>query len=172
MKQFAYLIWLLLLITSGCGQTSSTTTSSSGTNAPTLEDIATGLKWDCYMKTPKSPAYLPGEPTIIPVSKLAGLPSFVRMGISVSNANYLFCNLSPSQWAILGAQTPIHLLVWSPAPDASGGREVVTLDLKTSVVDIRTCSGLDFTNRLADVERVIRKGTGQQDFSLRASQTP
>jgi len=46
------------------------------------------------------------------------------------------------------------------------------VDLKTDVFETWTCGASDFTNRLAQMEGVIRSATGQEGFSLGFSQKP
>jgi hypothetical protein len=173
MSILAHLIWVPVFLACGCGRTPSTTSSSAGTNSASLDEIAIAVKWDYYMKTPKTPPYFAAQPTIIPVGQLAGVASVVRSRIDVTNATYVYCNLSPAQWATLRAQSPpVYPIVWSPVADANGDRELATVDLATDVFDISTCSRQSFTNHLARMEAIIRRSTGQADFSLSVSNSP
>jgi len=157
---------LLAVVLVGCSPASNT--AGSPTGGPTLEEIATWLKIEYYPKTPKSPAYVSGQPSIVPIVQLASIFSAIRADVDVTKATFDYCNLSPPQWAGLRAQTQtVYLVAWSSNPDAHSDREVATVDLRTHVFKIRTCSAQDFTNRLAQMESVIRKATGQEDFSLR-----
>jgi len=150
------------LIAVGCGPSSNTATSG-----PDLNSIAAALKGDYYFKTPKTPAYFEGEPPIISAAHLTQIPSFLRAGILITNADYSYCNLTPAQWTALRAQPKaVFMLVWSSVPDARGDREVATVDLNTDVFDLLTSSASDFTNHLTHMESTIRKATGQADFSL------
>jgi hypothetical protein len=140
---------------------------------PTLDEIVPWLKIESYPKTPKTPAYLPGQPSVIPIAQLAGVFATIRSDVEVTNASYHYCNLSPSQWTALGAQTQtVYLVAWSPAPDTKGDREVATVDLKTDVFGTWTCSASDFTNRLAQMETIVRKATGEDNFSLGIGHRP
>jgi len=162
---------LLAVVLVGCSPASNT--AGSPTSGPTLEEISTWLKIEYYPKTPKSPAYVSGQPSVVPIAQLASIFSAIRADVDVTKANYDYCNLSPSHWVVLRAQTQtVYLVAWSSKPDAHSDREVATVDLKTDVFDVWRCSAQDFTNRLAQMESVIRKATGQEDFSLRISQTP
>jgi hypothetical protein len=170
MRNTTSLVLLAAFIT-GCSPASNTT--GSATSAPTLDDITVWLKIDYYPKTPKSPAYVPGQPTVIPIAQLAGVLLPSRSDVDVTKASYDYCNLSPSQWTVLRGQTQtVYLVAWSPAPDSRGDREVATVDLKTDVFGTSTCGASDFTNRLAHMESVIRKTTGKEDFSLGVGQRP
>jgi hypothetical protein len=170
MKIITSLVLLAAFIT-GCSRTSNVT--GSATSAPTLDTIAVWLKIEYYPKTPKTPAYVPGQPSVIPISRLTSVFSATRPDIVLTNSNYDYCNLSPAQWTALRAQTPtLYPVAWSPAPDAGGRREVATVDLSTDVFGTWTITEQQLTNALARMERVIRKATGQEDFSLRFSQSP
>ena len=171
MSKITACLLFVTLIVSGCGRSSNK--AGRPPDPKSLDDIANGLKWDYYMKTPKTPAYIPGQPAIVPVAQLAGLSSFVRGGTPITNANFSYCNLSPSQWTALRAEPkPVYLIAWSPIPDAKGNREVATVDLKTDAFEISTCNSTDFTNRLTQMESVIRKATGRADFSMGVSRKP
>src|SRR6266581_7123202 len=64
MSKFVHLVWLGLLITAGCGPASNRTGGGSGASSPALDEITVWLKIEYYPKTPKSPAYLAGQPSI------------------------------------------------------------------------------------------------------------
>ena len=162
---------LLVVALVGCGQSSST--GGTATSGPTLDEIIPLLKTEYYPKTPKTPAYVSGQPPLIPIAQLATIFSAYRSEVDFTKAACDYCNLTPSQWVVLRTQTQtVYLVAWSPIPDASGGREVATVDLKTDVFETWTCGASDFTNRLAQMEGVIRSATGQEGFSLGFSQKP
>jgi hypothetical protein len=133
-----------------------------------LEEITPWLKIDYYPKNPKSPAYLPGQPQVTSITNLAGVFSAMRSDVDVTKASYQYCNLSPTQWAALRAQTPaVRLIAWSPSVNTDGRREVATVDLRTDVFDTGRLTEQQFTNELIRMERAVREATGQGDFSLR-----
>jgi hypothetical protein len=164
---------LILLATAmvGCGPASNTVgTAASG---PTLDEITPWLKTEYYPQIPRSPAYVSGQPPVIPIAQLATMFIARRSDVDVTKASYDYCNLSPSQWAALRGQTQtVYLIAWSSKPDARSDREVATVDLKTDDFHTWTCSAQDFTNRLSQMESVIRKATGQEDFSLGVGKRP
>jgi hypothetical protein len=163
---------LLLLFASfaiGCRQTANTPASTS--DKPELDAIIPWLKIEYYPKNPKSPAYLPSQPTVIPIAELAPIFSAIHLNTDITNADYSYCNLSPSQWAALRAAsaTP-YPVAWSPIQDSAGRREVATVDLRNDVFETSTVTEQAFTNQLSEMENAIRKATGQNDFSLRLMQ--
>ena len=170
MNHITSLVLLAAFIT-GCSPASNTAVTATG--GPTLDEITPWLKIEYYPKTPKAPAYLPGQPPVIPISQLAGVFVAIRSDVTLTNSAFHYCNLSPAQWVALRAQPlTAYPVVWSPAPDQSGGRDVATVDLRTDVFDTRRFTEQQFSNELARIETIIRKTTGQEDFSLRLSQTP
>ena len=97
----------------------------------------------------------------------------IRSDVTLTKSAFHYCNLSPAQWAALRAQPlTVYPVAWSPAPDQSGERDVATVDLSADVFDTRRFTEQQFSNELVRIETIIRKTTGQEDFSLRVSQTP
>jgi hypothetical protein len=168
MKDSALLALLTILIV-GCKPGSNPVVSA--TSGPGLDEITPWLKIDYYPKNPKSPAYLTNQPSVIPIALLAGIFSKNGADIDVTKATYHYCNLSPSEWTVLRALSPtVYPVAWSPIADASGRREVATVDLSTDVFQIAIFTERELNDRLVQMEAAIRKGTGREDFSLRMRQ--
>src|SRR5262245_61445735 len=102
MNKIATCLLFAALLTAGCGRSSSK--SAVEPNAKSLDEVVNALKWDYSLRTPKTPAYIQGQPTVISLAQFGKLPSFVANGQSITNANYSYCNLSPAQWTALRAQ--------------------------------------------------------------------
>jgi len=160
----------LVALVIGCGQSTQIppTTTATGTNAYSIDDVALEVKGDYHMRSPETPPHLTNQPPVVPAAQLFPLFSSRGVTIDVRKTDYRYCNLSHSQWLVLRRQSPPRFpALWSPTVDASGHRLVVTVDFKTDLFRPASMPEATFTNELARMETVIRSATGQTDFTLR-----
>ena len=81
---------LLALALAGC--TPSANTGGAATRGPTLDEITPWLKIEYYPKTPKSPAYVSGQPSVIPIAQLAAVFTAIGSDANITKATYDYCN--------------------------------------------------------------------------------
>lgn len=162
----------LLTLVTGCRSTAPLNPiPASPPNAVPIDEIATWLKIEYYPKNPKTPAYIGGQPSVIPISQLHSRLKSIGADIDVRKAPYLYCNLTPAQWTILRSQDSTkYPVMWGAKPDSSNQRLVATVDLKTDVFWTERMAEQKFQNELARMETAIRHATNQKGFSLRRGQ--
>jgi hypothetical protein len=170
MKLTLQIIWFSAItgLVVGCGPIAiPPTTTATGTNAHSIDDIALWVKSDYHMRSPETPPYITNQPVVVPAAQLHGLFASQGFPIDVRKTDYRYCNLSNPQWLVLRRLNPAKFpVLWSPVIDASGQRLVVTVDFKTDLFWPTPMSEQAFTNELVRMETAIRTGTGQSDFSL------
>ena len=171
--QFISLIILLAMVTS-CGPVAiPPTTTATGTNAHSIDEVAEWVKGSYHDRSPETPPYITNQVSIVPAAQLFALFSSQGVPIDVRKTDYRYCNLSNAHWILLRGQKPPKFpVLWAATPDASGQRLVVTVDFNTDLFWPAPMPEAMFTNELARMEAAIRSGTGQTDFSLRESLRP
>ena len=164
----------LLAMVAGCGPVAiPPTTTATGTNAHSIDEVAEWVKGSYHDRSPETPPYITNQAAIVPAAQLFSLFSSQGVPIDVRKTDYHYCNLPNAHWLVLRSQSLRRFpVVWSPTPDASGQRLVVTVDFKTDLFWPAPMPEQTFTNELARMEAAIRAGTGQTDFSLRERLRP
>jgi hypothetical protein len=143
------------------------TTTATGTNAHSIDEVADWVKGSYHDRSPETPPYITNQAAIVPAAQLFPLFSSQGVPIDVRKTDYRYCNLPNSHWLLLRAQSPRKFpVLWTPTPDASGRRRVVTVDFKTDLFWLTKTPEQTFTNELARMEAAIRNGTGETTFSL------
>lgn len=88
----------LTVLLAGCGPVAiPPTTTATGTNAHSIDEVAEWVKGSYHDRSPETPPHITNQPVTIPAAQLYPLFSSQGVPIDVRNTDYVYCNLSHAQ---------------------------------------------------------------------------